>query len=144
MLSTEAKYKACSVPTVEEVIERGYVEPLFRIWDRKSKTIIAEFDFGLLKDETPFQFAVQCEQHKLAGMALFFARCWFDWKGMFVFIPIPGGQTVFNVMSAEEGLKFYALAPLFLAVNACTISREEHCGRKIPAVAFVHPLGRPN
>ena len=30
------------------------------------------------------------------------------------------------------------------AVNACTISGEEHRRRKIPAVAFVHPLGRPN
>lgn len=55
---------------VEEVIERGYVEPLFRIWDRASNSIIAEFDFRILKDETPYPFAVQCEQHKLAAMAL--------------------------------------------------------------------------
>ncbi|MBX9847443.1 MAG: FAD-dependent monooxygenase [Xanthobacteraceae bacterium] len=55
---------------VEEVIERGYVEPLFRIWDRQSNSIVAEFDFRILKDETPYPFAVQCEQHKLAGMAL--------------------------------------------------------------------------
>jgi 3-(3-hydroxy-phenyl)propionate hydroxylase len=55
---------------VDEVIERGYVEPLFRIWDRQSKKLIAEFDFGILKNETPYPFAVQCEQHKLAGMAL--------------------------------------------------------------------------
>jgi 3-(3-hydroxy-phenyl)propionate hydroxylase len=55
---------------VEEVIERGYVEPLFRIWDRASNSITAEFDFRILKDETPYPFAVQCEQHKLAGMAL--------------------------------------------------------------------------
>jgi 3-(3-hydroxy-phenyl)propionate hydroxylase len=55
---------------VDEVIARGYVEPLFRIWDRQSKTMVAEFDFGLLKDETPYPFAVQCEQHKVAGMAI--------------------------------------------------------------------------
>ena len=55
---------------VEEVIERGLVEPLFRIWDRRSRTIVAEFDFGRLKDETPYPFAVQCEQHKLAAMAI--------------------------------------------------------------------------
>ena len=55
---------------VDEVIERGLVEPLFRIWDRQSKTIVAEFDFGRLKDETPYPFAVQCEQHKLAAMAI--------------------------------------------------------------------------
>lgn len=55
---------------VDEVIARGYVEPLFRIWDRQSMQIMAEFDFGLLKDETPYPFAVQCEQHKLAAMAI--------------------------------------------------------------------------
>jgi 2-polyprenyl-6-methoxyphenol hydroxylase-like FAD-dependent oxidoreductase len=55
---------------VEEVIRRGLVEPLFRIWDRSTKQIIAEFDFGMLKDETPYPFAVQCEQHKLAHMAI--------------------------------------------------------------------------
>src|SRR5262245_36566305 len=55
---------------IDEVIERGLVEPLFRIWDRQSKTIVAEFDFGRLKDETPYPFAVQCEQHKLAAMAI--------------------------------------------------------------------------
>ena len=55
---------------VDEVIERGYVEPLFRIWDRQSMRIMAEFDFGMLKNETPYPFAVQCEQHKLAGMAI--------------------------------------------------------------------------
>jgi 3-(3-hydroxy-phenyl)propionate hydroxylase len=54
---------------IEEVIARGLVEPRFRIWDRKSREIVAEFDFGMLHDETPYPFAVQCEQHKLAGMA---------------------------------------------------------------------------
>ena len=55
---------------VDEVIRRGLVEPLFRIWDRETNRIVAEFDFGLLKDETPYPFAVQCEQHKLAAMTL--------------------------------------------------------------------------
>jgi 3-(3-hydroxy-phenyl)propionate hydroxylase len=55
---------------VDEVIARGLVEPKFRIWDRQSKMIVAEFDFGILKDETPYPFAVQCEQHKLAAMAI--------------------------------------------------------------------------
>src|SRR3954471_9740205 len=55
---------------VDEVAARGLVEPLFRIWDRPSRQIVAEFDFGMFKDETPYPFAVQCEQHKLAGMAI--------------------------------------------------------------------------
>ncbi len=54
----------------EEVIRRGLVEPLFRIWDRKGGEIVAEFDFGTVRDETPYPYAVQCEQHKLAAMAI--------------------------------------------------------------------------
>ncbi len=55
---------------VEEVIRRGLVEPLFRTWDRSTGKLVAEFDFGLLKNDTRYPFAVQCEQHKLAGMAI--------------------------------------------------------------------------
>jgi len=55
---------------VEEVIRRDLIEPRFRIWDRATREIIAEFDFGLLKDDTRFPYVVQCEQHKLANMAI--------------------------------------------------------------------------
>src|SRR5215467_4375125 len=55
---------------VDEVIRRGLIEPKFRIWDRASREIIAEFDFGVLKDDTRFPYVVQCEQHKLANMAI--------------------------------------------------------------------------
>ena len=54
----------------DEVIRRGLVEPLFRVWDRASGTLVAEFDFGRLKHDTRYPFAVQCEQHKLATMAI--------------------------------------------------------------------------
>ena len=57
----------------------------------------------------------------LGAMALFFARCWFEWKGMFIFIPVPGAQTIFSVLDASEGLKLYALAHVVLAINACTM-----------------------
>ena len=55
---------------VDEVIRRGLVEPLFRIWDRATGKLVAEFDFGMLKNDTRYPFAVQCEQHKLAAMAI--------------------------------------------------------------------------
>jgi len=32
--------------------------------------VIAEFDFGVLKDDTRYPFVVQCEQHKLATLAI--------------------------------------------------------------------------
>ena len=55
---------------VEEVTRRGLIEPKFRIWDRASRTIIAEFDFSVLKNDTRYPYVVQCEQHKLANIAL--------------------------------------------------------------------------
>ena len=55
---------------VEEVIRGGLVEPLFRIWDRLTRKLIAEFDFGVLKNDTRYPYAVQYEQHKLANLAI--------------------------------------------------------------------------
>ena len=55
---------------IDDVIRHGLIEPLFRIWDRSSGEIVAEFDFGVLKNDTPYPFVVQCEQHKLANMAI--------------------------------------------------------------------------
>src|SRR6266446_10712802 len=55
---------------VDEVIRCGLIEPKFRIWDRASREIVAELNFGVLKDDTRFPYVVQCEQHKLANMAI--------------------------------------------------------------------------
>jgi len=55
---------------VDEVIRRGLIEPKFRIWDRASREIIVEFDFGVLANDTRFPYVVQCEQHKLANVTI--------------------------------------------------------------------------
>jgi len=55
---------------IEEVIRRGLIEPKFRIWDRATRELIVEFDFGALEHDTRFPYVVQCEQHKLANMAI--------------------------------------------------------------------------
>ncbi len=55
---------------VEEVKRRGLIEPKFRTWDRPTRELVAEFDFGALKNDTPYPYVVQCEQHKLAAIAL--------------------------------------------------------------------------
>jgi len=76
----------------------------------------------------------------LGVMALLFASFWFEWKGMFVFIPMPGGSPIFNVLDATDGLKFYALAHVMLAVNACTmlsLSFMFSCFNMKPAAATV-------
>src|SRR5580658_1962238 len=54
----------------EEVTRRGLIEPRFRIWDRTTGDVIAEFNFGVLKHDTRYPHVVQCEQHKLANIAL--------------------------------------------------------------------------
>jgi ABC-2 type transport system permease protein len=53
----------------------------------------------------------------LGGTALGFARLWFPWKGMFVFIP----GTVFNVLGPGEGLKLYVWSHLLMTVNASVV-----------------------
>jgi len=50
---------------VEQVTEQGLVCPIFRFWDRPTGEMVAEFDHGLLKDDTDFPYVVQCEQFKL-------------------------------------------------------------------------------
>ena len=56
---------------VDEVIERGLGRAdVPHLGSRQRSEIIAEFDFGMLKDETRYPFVVQCEQHKLANMAI--------------------------------------------------------------------------
>ena len=55
---------------VDDVIARGLIESKFRIWDRASREVIVEFDFGVLRNDTRFPYVVQCEQHKLANLAI--------------------------------------------------------------------------
>ena len=55
---------------VDEVIRRGLIARRFQFWDRASRELIAEFDHAVLERDTPFPFIVQCEQHKLANLAL--------------------------------------------------------------------------
>src|SRR5262249_23427442 len=55
---------------IDDVIRRGLIEPKFRIWDREPRRLVVEFDFGVLKNDPPYPFVVQCEQHKLANMTI--------------------------------------------------------------------------
>ena len=75
----------------------------------------------------------------LGGTALGFARLWFPWKGMFVFVP----GAVFNVLSAGDGLKLYLFSHLFMTVNASVvlgIAFMFSCFNMKPAAATVLSL----
>jgi 3-(3-hydroxy-phenyl)propionate hydroxylase len=53
---------------------RGIIAPLFHYWDRKKGERIAEFDHAVLKDDTRFPFALQCERIKIVEEALQMAK----------------------------------------------------------------------
>jgi 2-polyprenyl-6-methoxyphenol hydroxylase-like FAD-dependent oxidoreductase len=55
---------------IDQFIAQGLVARYFQFWDRPTRTLVAEFDHELLRDETPFPFVVQTEQHKLANMGI--------------------------------------------------------------------------
>jgi 3-(3-hydroxy-phenyl)propionate hydroxylase len=55
---------------IDEYIAKGLVSPTFQFWDRPTMRLIAEFDFGRLKDDTRYPYVVQTEQHKLALMGI--------------------------------------------------------------------------
>src|SRR6266850_3324440 len=49
----------------EKLEPRGIIAPLFHYWDRARNERIAEFDHGVLKDDTKFPFVLQCERIKI-------------------------------------------------------------------------------
>jgi 3-(3-hydroxy-phenyl)propionate hydroxylase len=58
------------VGLLDEIVARGLVARTFQFWDRPARSVIAEFDHTILKDDTPYPFVVQCEQHKIANMGI--------------------------------------------------------------------------
>jgi 2-polyprenyl-6-methoxyphenol hydroxylase-like FAD-dependent oxidoreductase len=54
---------------LEEFQSLGLVARYFQFWDG-AKTLVAEFDHEILRDETPYPYVVQTEQHKLCEMGL--------------------------------------------------------------------------
>lgn len=58
------------VGLIEPFIAAGLVARYFQFWDRPSRTKVVEFDHDVLRNDTPFPFVVQTEQHKLASMGV--------------------------------------------------------------------------
>ena len=55
---------------LEEFQSLGLVARHFQFWDGRTGTLIAEFDHDALRDETPYPYVVQTEQHKLCEIGL--------------------------------------------------------------------------
>jgi 3-(3-hydroxy-phenyl)propionate hydroxylase len=73
----------------EEVIRQGLTARIFQFRDRASGALIAEFDHERLRQDTPYPFVVQCEQHKLARLAIARLR------------EMPGAEVHFSARVAE-------------------------------------------
>ncbi|MBN9792689.1 FAD-binding monooxygenase [Pseudonocardia sp. TMWB2A] len=52
---------------VERIRDRGLRSSVYRFHDRPTGEVVAEFDLGRLKDETPFPYVLQFEQYKLTA-----------------------------------------------------------------------------
>lgn len=55
---------------LEEFQSLGLVARHFQFWDGATKTLVAEFDHEVLRDETAYPYVVQTEQHKLSELGL--------------------------------------------------------------------------
>jgi len=55
---------------LDEFRSVGLVARHFQFWDGVTKTLVAEFDHEALRDETPYPYVVQTEQHKLTAIGL--------------------------------------------------------------------------
>jgi 3-(3-hydroxy-phenyl)propionate hydroxylase len=58
------------VGLIDQFIREGLVARFFQFWDKPTRAKIVEFDHDMLRDETPYPFVVQTEQHKLARMGI--------------------------------------------------------------------------
>src|SRR5215472_9715625 len=55
---------------LEEFQSVGLVARYFQFWDGATKALVAEFDHQVLRDETPYPYVVQTEQHKLCEIGM--------------------------------------------------------------------------
>jgi len=76
----------------------------------------------------------------LGVFGLVFARLWFHWGGLFVWIP---DQNIFSIFESAEGLKAYGIAHLMLVTQAVSIMSAAFmfgCFNVKPAVATILAL----
>jgi 3-(3-hydroxy-phenyl)propionate hydroxylase len=50
---------------IDQVMRRGYIVDRLVFWERSTKEKIAQFDYNMIEDDTPFPFGLQCPQSVL-------------------------------------------------------------------------------
>ena len=91
------------VGLIDQFIREGLVARFFQFWDKPSRTKIVEFDHDMLRDETPYPFVVQTEQHKLAKMGIERLRTFPDAEVRFSSRAITVDQDADGAMVTIEG-----------------------------------------
>ncbi len=54
----------------EEILRQGLRSPIFQWRDRVTQDVVAEFDYGVLADESKHPYVIQLEQHRTVYVAL--------------------------------------------------------------------------
>jgi 3-(3-hydroxy-phenyl)propionate hydroxylase len=91
------------VGLIDQFIAEGPVARYFQFWDRPTRTRIAQFDHDLLREETPFPFVVQTEQHKLCRIGLERLKCCPDVNVRFSTRAVSVTQDADSVTVTAEG-----------------------------------------
>src|SRR5882757_7032004 len=81
-----------------EMSRVGLVAPIFQFWDRPSGELVAQFDHGLLKNDTPYPYVVQCEQFKTTHIIL-------DRLKALPNVEVLFGHEVVDVEQTSDGVK---------------------------------------
>jgi 3-(3-hydroxy-phenyl)propionate hydroxylase len=91
------------VGLIDQFIQEGLVARYFQFWDKPARAKIAEFDHDVLRDETPYPFVVQTEQHKLARMGIERLKIFPDVEVRYATRAITVGQDADGATVSAEG-----------------------------------------
>jgi 3-(3-hydroxy-phenyl)propionate hydroxylase len=80
----------------EALLARGIVAPIWHFRGR-AEGVVAAFDLGVLADETPYPYRLQCEQHKLVAILL-------EKLAAFAHAEVRWGETIEQVTQDAEGV----------------------------------------
>lgn len=78
-LNPEERASTLHPPTLEmfaawgvagAVLERGRKVDRLQYWERRSRTLVAEFPYHLIRDDTPYPFRLQCPQYQVTPVLL--------------------------------------------------------------------------